>query len=720
MAVSNRLCFGLLLASAWFPLATVSGAVQHQDSPAAVENKSTDESARDESPVADAEASPPSPDEPTDRPTGATDSPRGPTDPAELEAFVDGIMAAQLKDKHIAGATIAVVVDNKPFWSKGYGYADVEAKTPVDPATTMFRIGSVSKLLTWTAIMRLAQEGKLDLDADINEYLQDFKIPATYPEPITLKHLLSHTPGFEDHVIALFGHDAEDVGPLGEVLARRLPARVRKPGELASYSNHGTAIAGYIVQEVSGMPWAEYIEQTILEPLGMQHTTVRQPPEDELPAEMSKGYAYSQGKFVKKGFEYVPPAPAGSTSSSAGDMVKFMIMHLQNGKYEDQQILDEATARQMHSLLFTHDPRIEGMAYGFMRMKYGAEEIIEHGGDTEAFHSFFVLIPERKFGFFVSYNTTTAGAARNTLLQAMMDRYFPVAEQAAVKPTDDFASRAKLYPGQYSAIRHSYSTLAKIGKLFSVADASVDDDELLLSFNGGELALRFVEVEPRLFREVDGQRMVAFEDDGERPPEHLYLSGSPVAWQRLKWYETPAFNLVLLSACVVVFASAVIGWPLAAFINRDRDPPLARTAGSRFASWLGWLTCLTALAILGLAMIPFSNPSQIGYGVPPLLKGLLLATPALAALVAGVLVCTILVWSRRYWRLSARWHYTTVLVAGAGIRVVSARVELAGLVDVTADQSSKRMSLASGYVQTQHNGSGSRTCCSPGGLSLTA
>jgi hypothetical protein len=245
-----------------------------------------------------------------------------------------------------------------------------------------------------------------------------------------------------------------------------------------------------------------------------------------------------------------------------------------------------------------------------------------------------------------------------------MDRYFPAAEQTPVKPTDDFASRAKLYPGKYGAIRHSYTTLAKIGALFSVADASVDDDELLLSFNGGELTLRLVEVEPRLFREVDGQRMVAFEDGGERPSDHWFLSGSPIAWQRLKWYETPGFSLALLIACVAVFASAVIGWPLAAFINRDRDPPPARSAGSRFAGWLAWLTCLAALAILGLAMIPFNNPSQIAYGVPPLLTGLLLATPVLAALVAGVLVCTIIVWSRRYWRLSARWHYTTVLVAG--------------------------------------------------------
>jgi CubicO group peptidase (beta-lactamase class C family) len=589
---------------------------------------------------------------------------RGPTDPAELEAFVDGIMAAQLKDKHIAGATIAFVVDNKPFLAKGYGYADVETRRPVDPATSMFRIGSVSKLFTWTAVMRLAQEGKVDLDADVNKYLKGVQIPATYSEPVTLKHLMAHTPGFEDHVIGLFGRSTDDLGPLGEILAKRLPARVRKPGELASYSNHGTAIAGLVVQEVSGMPWEDYIEQTILQPLGMQHTTVRQPAEEKLPPEMSKGYDYSRGKFVKQGFEYVPPAPAGSMSASAGDMAKFLIMHLQDGSYEDHQILSAESARQMHGLLFTHDPRIEGMAYGFMRQRYGDELIVEHGGDTDAFHSFFVMVPERRFGFFVSYNTTTAGSARNTLLHALMDRYFPPSAEAPAKLTTDFASRAKLYPGKYGAIRHSYTTLAKIGALFSVAEASVDDDQLVLAFNGGDLTVRFVEVEPRLFREVDGQRMVAFADDGESPSQHLYLSGAPVAWERLKWYQTPGFTLGLLVVCVAVFLSAVVGWPVAAFIGRHHDPLVPRTAGSKFASWLGWLTCVAALAILGLSMIPFADSQQIAYGLPPLLTALLMSTPVLAVLVAGVLVCTLVAWLRGYWRVSARWHYTSVLIAG--------------------------------------------------------
>jgi len=314
-----------------------------------------------------------------------------------------------LRDHHIAGATISVVVEDKPFCARGYGYADVAAKKPVSAEATMFRIGSVSKLFTWTAVMQLAEQGKLDLDADVNKYLTDFKVPETYSKPITLKHLMSHTPGFEDHFIGLFAHSPDKMAPLGEILAHDLPARVRAPGQLASYSNHGTALAGYIVSQVAGVPWEDYIEKNILEPLQMHHTSVRQPPEDKLPADMSKGYKFTHGKFQEEGFEYVPAAPAGSMASSAGDMAKFMIAHLQNGRYDSARILKEESARQMRETLFTHDNRLQGMAYGFMRATYNGEHIVHHGGDTFWFHSFFVMLPDRGAGF--SCRTTPTPAA---------------------------------------------------------------------------------------------------------------------------------------------------------------------------------------------------------------------------------------------------------------------------------------------------------------------
>jgi CubicO group peptidase (beta-lactamase class C family) len=201
---------------------------------------------------------------------------RGVRDRAELEAFVDGIMVANLRDKHVAGATVAVVKDGALLFAKGYGYADVAKRRPIDAERSLFRIGSTSKLFTWTAVMQLVEQGKLDLDADVNRYL-DFKIPATFPQPITLRHIMTHTPGFEEDGRDLISDDSTKIPALGGWLATHIPGRVRPPGTFASYSNYATALAGYVVQRASVFQWDDYIEQHVLAPLGMTQTTTRQP-----------------------------------------------------------------------------------------------------------------------------------------------------------------------------------------------------------------------------------------------------------------------------------------------------------------------------------------------------------------------------------------------------------------------------------------------------------
>ncbi len=599
-----------------------------------------------------------------DDPAAAVSEPRrGPSDPAELAAFVDGVMTAQMKDKHVAGAVFIMVIDNKPFFAKGYGLADVEAGKPVDPETTMFRIASVSKLFTWTALMQLAEQGKLDLDADINQYLADFKIPATYPEPITCKHLLSHTPGFEDRVIGLFGRGPSDE-PLGKLLSHDLPARVRPPGQLASYSNHGTALAGYIVSQVSGMPWEDYIEQHLLTPLEMHHTSVRQPPEDQLPADLSKGYKYARARFEKQSFEYIPAAPAGCISSSAGDMAKFMIAHLQDGEYGSSRILGEDSARTMRSLLFAHEPSLPGMGYGFMRMTYNGEEIVHHGGDTFYFHSFLVLLPERHAGFFVSYNTDTSGEGlREKLCEALLDRYYPAADPPQAVPVGKVEDSLARYAGTYGSLRHSYTSIAKLAALVAVATVSVDGDELLVQ--GAGTMRRFAPTAPLMFREIDGQNALVFRADPNGHVTHLFsATGGAGALERLRWFNTPRFNLSLLAVCVAVFLSALLGWPVVAFVTREvRRQDTAPRAGARRATLLGWFTCGLILALIVAAGLVLSSKEDIAFGVPPKVKALVWLTPLVAALSAGVAVSAIVAWRQRYWRFSGRLHYTCVASA---------------------------------------------------------
>ncbi len=261
-------------------------------------------------------------------------------DSARVASFMDGMMAAQLKNKHLAGASVAIVQNGKLLFAKGYGYADLERKTPVDPGKTLFRIGSISKTFIWTSVMQLVQQGKLDLNADINTYCKDFQIPANFPQPVTLLDLMNHNPGFEDRVLGLFAKSPESLKPLGEILREEMPRRVWAPGTISAYSNHGSGMAAYIVEQASGLSWDDYVEKHILQPLHMNHTTFRQPVPEALASGLSKGYTWQNGRFQSGDFEYVPLAPVGAASATAKDMARFMIAHLQYGKLDTVRILD--------------------------------------------------------------------------------------------------------------------------------------------------------------------------------------------------------------------------------------------------------------------------------------------------------------------------------------------------------------------------------------------
>lgn len=213
-----------------------------------------------------------------------------------LEVFVDGVMETQFKLLDISAMTVSIVKDGEVIFAKGYGMQNREEGIPVMPDASLFRIGSTSKLFTWTAVMQQYERGNLDLDADVNQYLTGFQIPATFDEPITLEHILTHTAGFEDGGLGyLITHNAEDAATIEEFAAKYIPARVNKPGDYSSYSNYATALAGYIVQNVSGIPFDEYIERNILEPLGMNNTTFREPLPERLAGDMTVGYKREAG-----------------------------------------------------------------------------------------------------------------------------------------------------------------------------------------------------------------------------------------------------------------------------------------------------------------------------------------------------------------------------------------------------------------------------------------
>jgi CubicO group peptidase (beta-lactamase class C family) len=520
---------------------------------------------------------PVSPTQPVATPASEIAPPRAPAarglrDRAEIEAFMDGVMTAQLRDHHIAGATVSVVKDGELFFAKGYGASDVRQQRPVSGDSTLFRIGSVSKLFTWTAVMQLVEQGKLDLNADINQYL-DFKIPATYPEPITLTHVMTHTPGLEEDPRDLFTEDSAHITPMGKWLPAHMPKRVRPPGTYAAYSNWATAVAGYIVERVSGMSFDDYVDRNILEPLGMTLTSSRQPLPSRYASTMSNGYEWKGGDYVPRKWEIITGAwPAGSVSSTAADMAKFMIAHLNGGEYNGKRILSAATAEKMHTRVLGHDPRVNGFAYGFYEKSSHGLRIIGHGGDTQWFHSDLALIPSEKVGVFVSYNTNTGGQLSfSPFLAQFLDHYYPEPRpRLTSKATKEQLAR---FAGEYTANRMSYSTFMKVAALAGVMSVGVGDSGVLTANALGQ-PMRLAPVDSLLFRDITSGETVAFKADEDGRITHAFVSLVPMmAMEKRAGLASPRLHMIVLGLGMVVFLFTAGAALVRRFTPRERRPP---------------------------------------------------------------------------------------------------------------------------------------------------
>jgi CubicO group peptidase (beta-lactamase class C family) len=595
----------------------------------------------------------------------------GPTDPAELGAFLDAHFRKEMEENHIAGAAVSVVKDGKLFLAKGYGYADLEKNIRVDPERTLFRIGSVTKLFTWTAVMQLVEQGELDLDADVNTYL-DFRIPDTYPRPITLRHLLTHTAGFEDRSVDMVRLKAEDLAPRREWLLSHTPARVRPPGELPAYSNYGAALAGYIVARVSGESYSQYVQEHVLDPLGMRSTTAQWPTPPDLSARESVGYTYSDGAFqvFPRLIGQVDLFPAGIIRSTVTDMARFMIAHLQDGRYSDAtiteaRILSEATAQRVHRTLYTPDPRILGTTYGFFDFSDNGQRTIGHGGTAEPMESLLLLLPDQGLGVFVAYNSEGAGGLTRQhfgFQRAFFDRYYPAPALDPIRPPADFAKRADRFAGAYKWTRSSYTTLEKYWALFgpTVNVKNPGDGMLLLETPYGDW--RIVEEEPLYFRQVDGPFRFVFREDGQGRITNLFTDFTPMfGFERLRWYETLGFNMPLLGVSLLLLLS-VLPVALIRAIRNRRIRAVHRSAsrGARLASRLiVGISVLNLLFVVGNALWG----EQIVFGVPLIHRVVLGLGVLSAALTVGALVYAALAWKDGYWGVAFRCYYTLVTIA---------------------------------------------------------
>lgn len=507
----------------------------------------------------------------------AAAAPASPSAPAmtadDLSAYLDGLVPMQLKRENIAGATVIVVKDGKVLVEKGYGFSDVEKRTPVTPQT-LFRPGSISKLFTWTAVMQQVEAGKIDLDRDINDYL-DFKIPATYPKPITMRNLMTHTPGFEEAVKDLIVTKGAKPISIGEYLKTHMPQRVYPPGTTPAYSNYGATLAGYIVERVSGMPFDDYVEKNIFLPLGMTHTSFRQPLPAQLLPMMSSGYALGSGD--SKPYEIIAAEPAGSSATSAEDISHFMFAHLQDGEFNGVHILKPETVALMHSAQFAVDPALPHMCLGFYEQTRNGHRMFGHGGDTQYFHSDLFLMPDQNLGFFVSYNSGGRGETeqRQNLFNAFLDRYYPYSIPAGVKQPNPDAD-AKLVAGEYITSRRPVTNiLSFISFLENVKVTPGKDGTIVIpQFKGiNQVPKKWEEIGPLLYREKNGQDLVGFTKDADG--RYVLSMDYPfMDWTRIGLLDSKNFNIFLVVLVIGVFFLTVIFWPISAWIRKHYNHPL--------------------------------------------------------------------------------------------------------------------------------------------------
>ena len=587
----------------------------------------------------------------------------GPTDPKELEAWMDQFLAEYLRNSPQASLGFALVKNGKIFFQKGYGYADDKKKTPVIPDQTIFDTASVSKLVTATAVMQLVDQGKLNLDADVNTYLKQFQLENNYLAPVTVSSLLTHTGGIDDSFLIGSVDRPADLVSLGDFFTKNTPRRARAPGEQIVYSNWGMAFAGYLVEAVSGVSFYEYVEQNVFRPLGMEHSSFRRP----IPAQLSPFVATAGVAGQPPDKTAIQGYPAEALVSTVTDMAHFMIAHLNGGKSGDGRILSEKSAHEMHRQHFTQHPRMPGVAYGFFESYINDRRALFHtgGGGHE---SLLYLLPDENLGFYIVYS----GELEKNFVQAFLDHYYPASRPFILpKPSADFARRAERFTGLY---RPNFIASTSIEKLVGlIADTPVvsnGDGTLTLRLPPlGSKSLRLVEVEPLLFRAEEGF-YVTFREAGNEKIARMYISGSikdPTAYDKLRWYESGLLHAGLGAAGFLVFLSFPIVSMIGFIRRRWWKAPLERqpVVGDPRLAWrmallVSVLVVLTPMPVLAWMLIgDHSRPSQFKLALPVSMGTLLLA--ALLGLTLPVFAG--ISWKQSDWPIARRIYYSIVALA---------------------------------------------------------
>lgn len=571
-----------------------------------------------------------------------------------LPAAVTDAVEQTLSTADADGATVAVIQNGETAMLDGFGHAYQNPEASVDPEATSFRIGSVSKAITFVAAMGLVDDGDVDPDDPVATNLDSVPVPDqdAYDEPVTLAHLATHTAGFEQRAPGQLAVDA-DVRSLPAALRANDPNRVAPPGERAMYTNYNAGLAGQLVADVLGTDFGTAIDRLVFDPLGMDTSTFDPLPpalvgdDDDAAAEVSW-------------FSEMPPA--SGMSATAADMAQFVRALVGDGAVEDGRVLSPATVEQLRQQWHTPHERLAGAAFGMERQRRNGTLVVGHGGGVPSFSTDLRLVPEAGAGLFVSAHGAEADEVQAAASEAFLAQVAPVA--AVERPAEGSLTRGNELTGRYkSRIATDTESFEKVLYGITRPATTVRPEDGVLVTDDGRTTHRWVEIEPLVFRRIDGADTLVFEPTGSGT--YVYRATDPRSpLESVPWYGQSRHHAILALVAGAVVLSGGVGWPLAAGWRRFRggDAPAQSLTRTRWAAG-GGIAALLLFVLLAL----FGFANRWLYEPPPgfdLLFGLPVAAAASAF---AALALAGRAWREGEWSRAAGVHATLVAAGLAAL-----------------------------------------------------
>ncbi|WP_392486157.1 serine hydrolase domain-containing protein [Haloimpatiens sp. FM7315] len=481
----------------------------------------------------------------------------------DLQKFMDEFFNKNMKKYSIPGSAIVVVKDGKEVFKKGYGYSDMKQKTLVDPDKTIFPAASVSKLFTATAIMKLQEEGKIDLNKNIDKYIKPYKVINNYKEQVTCRNLLTHSSGV-DEASELNGNtrDEKSIKSQEYYFDNHIPIVVRKPNTVSRYSNQGYNLLGYIIEKVSGMSYEEYIKKNILEPLKMDSSLVRLKNNNTT---KSYGYGGTDGTYNESPLAYQYTSGSAGINATVKDMKNFMIAHLNNGEFQGNRLLNKKTSIMMKNKQFSNDNSLSGMGYGFIRSNRNGQEILKHegalpsGSTTTLF-----LMPKEGLGIYIA--TNSLNPLPFNFEEEFLNSFYPNKNnnfnEIKPNPAKDFSK----YEGTYRSYDGiAKSNIMKIGFLFdSSMDMKIKDNKdgtlTLNEYTSAkeEVTTTLVQKKDGVFARKDGRGDFAFKTDINSKVTYAFNDVSHNSFEKISFFEGRAFNIAIFVIAMIIFIINII------------------------------------------------------------------------------------------------------------------------------------------------------------------